>query len=162
MENKSSAYTLIEIIVVVGIMAVIMGISLAGWTSYQNREKLRTETQELVTWLRKIQTKASQGEKPSANCSTLDSYQIRRSGSSLNAYANCLDGSGSSLPEVQLETIEVSSDITLSGVDSFVFQSGTGMAEGIIDGGEEFSLEYAGNTADVNITTSGKISWQVN
>lgn len=158
MKRATSAYTLVEIIVVIAIMAVIMGISLAGWTNYQNMEKLRTQTQEIVTWLRKIHTKAAQGEKPSANCASLDFYQIRQSGNNLNAYANCLDASGSTLPEKQLETIEISSNISLRGVDPFVFQSGTGIT-GVT---EDFILEYDSRTTTVTITRSGKISWQMN
>lgn len=158
MENKSSAYTLIELIVVIGIMAVIMGLGLAGWTNYQNKEKLRAETQEVISWLRKMQTKASQGEKPSANCPTLDYYEINHSNGSLEANVYCLDESGVAVNLGTAGSVTVEKEVSLDLSSSFVFHSNTG----VTGQSRTINLTYAGNTYTINISESGKISWQMN
>jgi prepilin-type N-terminal cleavage/methylation domain-containing protein len=160
MKKNTSAYTLIELIVVIGIMAVILGIGLAGWTSYQNKEKLRTETQRVATWLRKIHTKALQGEKPSTNCNTLDYYQINfDSGTNtFSADAECINPSNT----VSAGTLTLTDGVDGSLSQSFYFLSNTGVTE--IDPADtiDIDLEFASNTSTITVTYSGKISWEMN
>lgn len=158
MGKNSSGYTLIELIVVIAIMGIILSIGLAGWTSYQNKEKLRAETQEVISWLRKIQTKAGRGEKPSADCPTLDYYEINQTNRSLQADTYCLDESGVSVDMGTVDSVTVEEGVSLNLSSSFIFYSNSG----VTGQSRTISLTYAGNTYTINISESGKISWQMN
>lgn len=157
MGKRSSAYTLIELVVVIGIMAVLLGLGLARWTNYQDKEKLRSATQDVISWLRKIQTKASQGEKPSTDCPTLDYYEISEVSDGLQASVFCLDEGGTSVSLGLVDSVSVE-DIDVNLDSNFRFYSGFGITEQ----SRTISLTYAGNTSEITVSESGKISWQMN
>lgn len=162
MRKKTSAYTLIELIVVIAIMGVILSIGLARWTSYQNKEKLRTETQKVTSWLETIHTKALQGEKPRMNCPTLNYYHVRKEGNDLVADAYCLDRVGDDEIFSGVSSLSVNDLITLENFSSFNFLSNTGITE--LSSPRQISLTYSGPglSSTITITYSGKISWQMN
>lgn len=159
MKKTSFGYTLMELLVSIAVLGVILGLGLAQWNKHQSREKLRSETQKVMTWLRKMHTQALQGEKPDSACNILDKYEISQDGNTLNAKAICLDANGDPvIPEVTVDSVTVDSDIGLSLSKTFNFLSNTGVTEESND--VEVELTYVGNTRKVYISYSGKITWE--
>lgn len=72
-------FTLIEIIVVVAIMGVIMGGSIAGYRRFNERQKLLTTGKELLVNLRRAQAKATSGVKTNVGCNNqvLVGYRVQ-------------------------------------------------------------------------------------
>jgi prepilin-type N-terminal cleavage/methylation domain-containing protein len=70
--------TLIELLIVVGIIAVATGASLVGYNRFQENQSLRAAAYRLVSDLRLAQQKALAGEKPSGWCTsgTLTGWRV--------------------------------------------------------------------------------------
>lgn len=70
--------TLIELLIVVGIMAVMSGMSMVGYNRFQENQSVRVAAAQLSTDLRQTQQKALSGEKPSGWCTsgTLASWRL--------------------------------------------------------------------------------------
>lgn len=60
--------TLIELLIVVGIMAVTSGMSMVGYNRFQENQSVRVAAAQLSTDLRQTQQKALSGEKPTGWC----------------------------------------------------------------------------------------------
>lgn len=70
--------TLIELLIVVGIIAVTSGMSMVGYNRFQENQSVRVAAAQLSTDLRQTQQKALSGEKPSGWCTsgTLASWRL--------------------------------------------------------------------------------------
>lgn len=65
---QQSAFTLIEILVVISIMAIFIGVSLAQYNSYTEQIKLKNEAKKLVDVLELAKKKASSGDLNNLTC----------------------------------------------------------------------------------------------
>lgn len=54
--NYKSGVTLVEMIVVLGIISVIMGVTLYNYSDFKDKASLSSESQELVSTIREVQT----------------------------------------------------------------------------------------------------------
>ncbi|KKS96695.1 MAG: hypothetical protein UV73_C0009G0046 [Candidatus Gottesmanbacteria bacterium GW2011_GWA2_43_14] len=66
---KNEGFTIIEIVVTIGIILVLLGISFSGYATVSRRQKLTTSGQNLKNMLRDVQSRAYNGE---VDCSVCD------------------------------------------------------------------------------------------
>lgn len=82
---RSYGFTLVEMLVVVSIMGVVFGGSIAGYNAFNQHQVLVNAGKELVSQLRQAQVDARSGIKPTGSCSRLDGYRVS-SGSNSTQY----------------------------------------------------------------------------
>lgn len=74
---KTRGFTLVEILVAIGIMSLIIGIGGISYRDFSNRQQVSSATREIRSALRLAQTRAFSGEKPAGCTGTLLSYSFR-------------------------------------------------------------------------------------
>src|SRR3990167_7230052 len=85
-------FTLIELMVVIGITVLLSGSGIAAYNRFNSRQLVRREGAAATDLLRLAQTKALTGEKPAGgSCASanLDSYRVRWSTDRLVLEAVC-------------------------------------------------------------------------
>lgn len=74
---RKKGFTLVEILVAIGIMSLIIGIGGISYRDYSNRQQVTSAAREIRSALRLAQTRAFSGEKPSGCNGNLLSYSFR-------------------------------------------------------------------------------------
>jgi prepilin-type N-terminal cleavage/methylation domain-containing protein len=90
--NSGSAmrgFTLIEVVVSIGIILVVVGTVIANYNGFNNTQTLKQAALTLKNDLRFAQNKALSGEKPTSNCTTLSGYRVTFSGANYSIQAFC-------------------------------------------------------------------------
>lgn len=135
---KTSGFTLIEIIIVISILAIMVGGALASFSSFRDRNNIRSDALLLASLLQKIQAKASAVELPDG-CTGVMNFTVSMSGNSLGVSANCQSGT---VIMSELDFTLPHSDFV--GTPLVVFDSRTGSASSVdIDicgGGHKFRV----------------------
>jgi Tfp pilus assembly protein FimT len=94
-------FTLIEVVVSVGVALAIMGTIIVNYNGYNDRQTLKQAALTLKNNLRFTQTKALSGEKPTANCTELTGWTMAFTASTYTLQAACtpegLQGSATSV-----------------------------------------------------------------
>jgi len=86
-------FTLLELIISVGIVLVLTGIGVANYRIYTDKETLRQTVATIKSDLRLAQTKAIAGQKPvNASCTELFGYKVSFSTSSYTIVPDCTEG----------------------------------------------------------------------
>lgn len=149
--SMKRGFTLIEIIVVVGIMALATGAGLVAITRYQEGRVVQEDGKKIVTELRAIQRRALSGEKPSG-CEgvTMTGYQASFAGDeTVVTEAVCSGGTPAST------TINLLNTTVSSSVNPIVFLTVRG-------GASEATINVCGNGSGVwyqiLVTESGLVS----
>ena len=154
--SKSSAYTLIEILIVISIIGILMGVGLVQYRDYARRQALSSATMSMVANLRLVQEYALSGKKPATGCISLDGYRFKIVPPKYMIHAMCDDVEG---PKVG-DDIKVPDDITISPTGEVVFKvlgAGTKLTgDFVIKVTQESTLNYQ----NITITKDGKITWQ--
>src|SRR3989344_4107193 len=94
---RSKGFTLIELVIVIGIMSVLTAVGLANYGAFIKKQAVQEEGKNFVSILRKAQSDAVTGNKPSTTCGASDSlvgYRVNGVAST-NTYtvsAICSDG----------------------------------------------------------------------
>lgn len=115
-------FTLIELLVVITLLATILGVGLASYSGFNQKEKLRQSALTLKSVLRLAHTKAMSAEKPSSGCTSFVGIEVTFTSTT---YATGHECSPEGVVGI-LETYTLPSDVTLSPVPSgFTFQTGT-------------------------------------
>lgn len=98
--SLSKGYTLIEIIVVLGLSAIIFGMTIASFDSFNEAKKLETETQKLVSAIEEVVKKTESSDLNGVMCNGVpngcDDYQYILSFPSTKKYNlsfECICGS---------------------------------------------------------------------
>lgn len=76
--SKRSGYTLIEIVVSVGILVLMLGGGIAAFIQFQEKQAIVAAINDLKVQLRVAQTRARTGDTPE-ECDRLQSYAVRTS-----------------------------------------------------------------------------------
>lgn len=82
-------FTLIEVVVSVGISLAVMGAIIVNYNGYNDRQTLKQSALTLKNNLRFVQTKALSGEKPSANCTELSGWTVTFASVGYSIQARC-------------------------------------------------------------------------
>ena len=98
-------FTLIELMVVVGITAVLGTLGIGGFANYNQVQVLQTSTNEVVTMLNLAKSRAQSQIKPSGACNPLDGYGVNIvSNTSYTLVSRC-SGSGINGPPLSTKTL---------------------------------------------------------
>lgn len=119
MRLSMRGFSLVELIVVIGLILLLTGGIVGGYNSFNETQKLKQAAATLKDHLRLAQAKAMAVEKPSSGCTTLVGYRV--SFPSSNQYAlraRCTEGGAGGSISVTLPT-----RVTFSPVPTnFTFQ----------------------------------------
>lgn len=74
--DKSRAFTMIELLVVVTILMVFFGLSIAYYGSFNEQKKLERDTNKLIDVLSLAQKKAGVGDLGTNNCLNFSGYTV--------------------------------------------------------------------------------------
>ncbi len=74
MDNKG--FTLVELVVVISIMVILLARTMVAVKSFQDRQSVRQDANDIVEILRQVQMKASAVEVPRECTSNLNGYRV--------------------------------------------------------------------------------------
>lgn len=153
---KSKGFTLIELIVVIGIMSLLASVGLVSYGNFTKKQIVQEEARKFVSVLRKAQNDAITGNKPST-CGDADSlvgYRVTGSvaTNSYEVYSVCSDGVSTLQKNYPLD-----SRVSFTSNFDVTFLSPYGNSTG----NSTISFIYTQNTcienAQVEITSGGGI-----
>ncbi len=148
---KLRGFTLIELMVVIGIIILLSTGGMAAYNQFNNRQRVRNEGAALTDLLRHAQSLTLSGEKPQTGvCTTaaLDGYQVRVAGNQLIMEAVC----GGEEVDVNKAHTLAGSDVSVASGTQVLFKV---LAQGTT--GEKFCLQGYDLTYRVRILTSGEV-----
>lgn len=113
-------FTLIELLVSISVVAILSGIGIAAYNSFNRRQTVLTAAKTLLSDLRMVQSKAESGEKPLGCNGYLESYELDLPPSSpplsYSIKANC---TGPPEMQVPIKIVTLSESVGLSGTQNF-------------------------------------------
>lgn len=140
--KKLSAYTLVEMMIVISIVAVLLGFGLSAYGQARQRQIGQTASEQIISLLQESQTLASIGSK---DCSgKYIGQQVTLSGSTLTTQALCETSSGA-------QTATVISGITFDSSLTLIFNS---LTRGI-------TLEAGAPSQTITFTTTSQLTYQI-
>jgi type II secretory pathway pseudopilin PulG len=150
--SKQAGYTLIEIVVVVGIMILMIGGGIAGFVQFQEKQAIIGAASDMKVQLRLAQTRARSGDVPSG-CDRLQSYAVRTTTASettlVSQVAICDSG------EIVRTEKELAPGITTAGDYDIRFLT----LHGGVSGAEIITLESTtGYSYEFEVTQGGEIT----
>ena len=89
---KSIGFTIIELMVSVGVLMLLTGGLLASYNNYTQGQQLKQAALTLKANLRLAQSRALSGLKPSSGCSELVGYAVSFTFSTYSVQAQCTNG----------------------------------------------------------------------
>ncbi len=141
-------FTLVELLVVMGLILMVSGGSIAGYSNFNETQKVKQSAITVKNNLRLVQNKAQSGQKPTGlSCSTLVSYKVTFDAvaGSYSWQANCRPegpvgeiGSGKLLPGVSFAAVPeaVNFFVLTQGADANTIISVKGLSK-------QYSLELS-------------------
>lgn len=151
-----TGYTLIEIIVVVTIMGLLVGGSIAGFNTLNQRQTILSAGREVSSIMRTAQQRAISGLKPTAGiCDQLLGYSVKGTINSSTYTLNtvCLN-SGAPVTRV-VQTYRLATGITFVSTFTVQFNVQTGGAGGNIG---DLKLKSSAHVYTMNISSAGDIT----
>jgi len=150
--RNTSGFTLIEILVVFGLMMIVTMISVSFYNNFKAKEGVREAVSVLASNLRLARGKALLVQKPDVSCDDLDYWWLKVSGGSMDYGYFCDGGEDYTYSLVT----DFSSD---TGVNNFIvkFLPLTGVE---MDGGETItvsSVAVSGYSEQITVESSGII-----
>lgn len=156
---KQNGFTLLELLVVTGIMIGITGFAISNYNDFNRVERLRQTGKTLKSDLRWAQSQATSGIKPSAACTasdTLQGYTLTFTQTSYSIQATCLIGGiATAVGPTTTVVFPTSSGVTFSSIPiNFQFNVITGAVS--VD--QTLALSAASHTYTIKISSSGDIN----
>ncbi|MBI3443674.1 prepilin-type N-terminal cleavage/methylation domain-containing protein [Candidatus Woesebacteria bacterium] len=161
--RNESAYTLLEILVVLGILALVFGVGLASFREFSRRQALENVVRQLKGDLRLTQELALSGKKPAAGCPVLDGYRFIVNTGSVSYQINAVCTSPLTVINPPEKSVSLSSrgisGMVVTGANPFLFKvigEGTDITSGtsvVIT----LSQANTNNQALVTVTSGGEI-----
>jgi prepilin-type N-terminal cleavage/methylation domain-containing protein len=147
-------FTLFELIITVGIILLIFSAALAGYNTFNRRERLKQAGLTLQANLRFAQTKAFSAEKPGGGCATFTGMQVSFTASSYTVDHACTNGVyGTS------QTVTLPPGITFAPVPTtFTFLA---LKEAVdLSSDKTLTLTNSSQTYTILVSTSGVVTVQ--
>lgn len=116
---KSSAYTLIEILIVISIVALVLGFGFAGFREYSQRQVLFAVARSVKSDLRSLQQKALAGEKTFCqSAEILGGYQFEALSTEYKMFVLC----SGTLREISIKSLADSGFTITATVNPILFK----------------------------------------
>lgn len=151
-------FTLIELIVTLGITAIMMTGLIANYISYTANQEVKQTAISFKTNLRLAYTKATNGEKPSdgSTCGQLLGYQFTVTSTMYAMQAECLNGAVIQLVG-PITSVTIPSSIKITASDgSFLFQV---LNRGVdISSADLFTFTGRLSSYQIQLTPQGEIT----
>lgn len=150
MKRKPSfGFSLIEILVVMGILGILMAVGVASYNRMNDRSKLEQAAQLLATELRELQKRADSGTSTCAPDKAFGGVEVRREDNVTIKYFDICDGD-----MFEVGTYQLINDVTMANFANFTFKSlGRGVGSN-----EDITITRGGADYKVSITSAGGIS----
>ncbi len=151
-------FTLIELMVVLGVTAVLGTLGIAGFTTYNQIQVLQSSASEVITMLNLAKSRSQSQIKPSGiRCATLDGYTVNivKVGSAWN-YTLTIRCSGADVvPPLVTKTLPANLNFTANASFFFPIMSGGASEAGYI------TLAGYGKEKNIVVSPFGGISMQL-
>lgn len=149
--KQRQGFSLIEILVVTGIMGVLLAVGISAYNSLNNQSQVEQAAQLLATQLRSIQKRADAGDSECAVGEKFGGFEVRRiAPDSIGYYSICNSVTAGSADEV----IQSVNHTLFDNFVGFTFKSlGRGVAPGSTINVSKNLITYT-----VTITAAGGIS----
>lgn len=98
-------FTLIEILVAVGIAMLIVGGVIVNYNAYNDTQNVKQAAQTLKNNLRFAQAQALAGRKPTSGCTTLIGFTVTFASGSYTIQAQCTEGSAGEVITTTLPSV---------------------------------------------------------
>lgn len=118
--KTKSGFTIIELLVVVSIMLMFLGLTLAQFNSYNDTLKIKNQAQKLVDVIELAKKKAVSSDLYDNTCTNFSGYQLNLLSSSSYSLNFCCNSDCST----KLQTYSLNTDITNQNI-SILPSSGT-------------------------------------
>jgi type II secretory pathway pseudopilin PulG len=142
--SKQSGYTLIEIVVSVGILVLMLGGGIAAFIQFQEKQAIVAATNDLKVQLRVAQTRARTGDTPD-DCDRLQSYAVRTNTSNgvtqMTMLAMCNSGEIVRKEQDLLSGVTLANDIDIRFLTLHGGVSGAATINLVSDTGYEYEFE---------------------
>lgn len=150
--RESGGFTLIELIVVIAIIIILSGVSLAAYFRFSQRQAMMNDARNFSTMLRRVQAMAKNLVYPSG-CSGLSGYRVYSCLNCQNVSAEAVCSSGD---VTVIDDEQVLAKAVFSEAISVVFTAGSG---GVTPAGV-FSISNSSDdyTVVVKMDENGNIS----
>lgn len=156
-------FTLIEVIISIGIMAILMGLGFANFRDYQRRQELIAEGRTLENNLRLAQAAAFSGQKPTLTppsvCTSFDGVKFELTSSTTYTIAYVCNGGIDEFNEVTY-TLSPNMTIVGNGLGSSVLFKTIGHGTNLVSGAKYLltvTQNNTGATTTITITSGGEI-----
>lgn len=148
-------YTLIELIVVITIIGLLVGASIAGFNTLNKRQTLISSGKEVISLMRTAQQRAVSGIKPAGVCDRLMGYSVKGTinGSSYTLNYVCLVNGN--LVTTQIRSYQLGQGVTFLSTFTVQFNVQTGGAGGDLG---DLQIKTSAYTFTFNVNASGDIS----
>jgi prepilin-type N-terminal cleavage/methylation domain-containing protein len=115
-KSMKQGFTLIELIVAVTIMMVLLSVTIVGFSSYNQKQRVKQAALSLKSDLHMARTNATSGKKPISCTSdeTFEGYDVSFTTSSYSVAPSC-----SSTGQVDVETVVLPTGVTFDPIPSF-------------------------------------------
>lgn len=119
-----SGFTLLEMLVAITTIVLVMGFASVSYGKFNRKQTLKQASLTLKTYLRSIQFRAINGQKPlGVSCDQLDGYTITFASASYAYTASCTPVQS----DAPIETITLPSGVTFSPVPSTILYKVLGL-----------------------------------
>ena len=121
MQDTSRGFTLIELIVVIGISMVMVGGAVAGYNNFNHRQQIIQSGKQFGSVIREAQKRASVGDKQAVcNADRLRWYEIFAvTGSNVFTLRAQCEGAGIALPPpINIQEYTLQGTATLTGINA--------------------------------------------
>jgi len=157
------SFTLIELIIVIGIITLFSGFSLAMYNDFTETKKLEAETKKFVEVLELAKKKINSGDKPTT-CDTLLNYKVTYSTNAYQVFAQCFSsiiqiGSSIDLPLNIILTVSPPASLP----DEVIFKPfglGVDLGVGVVEKNVLIKNNNNSKCRQINIKNSGVINEQ--
>ncbi|OGG10242.1 hypothetical protein A2154_04965 [Candidatus Gottesmanbacteria bacterium RBG_16_43_7] len=158
----NSGFTLIEILVSIGIMMTLVGLGVAGYNEFNENQRVKQAALTLKNNIRLAQNRARSSIKPGdVRCNdpgtTYNGYHIwAAAGSQYSLAAHCTDAGGSD-HDISVVIIDLSTDVTTSAFN-ILFPPVTSAITGA---GDIVLTSGSGKSYQLTVSSSGDVSGPV-
>lgn len=154
MKGKLSGFTLIELIISIGVIAILSSIGLASYVQFNRRQILNSAVRTFLNDLQLAQSKAESNERPQGCSGNLLSYQVSIQTSGYKVEAICSSS-------VEIKNIDFPERVgKTSGFDWVKFKTLRGGVEVFPSVQNFLVLTAFGKDRTVTIGSAGEISSQ--